>query len=730
MKKSFLCFLAVCAFSLPLFGQRVSVALNQGWKLSMDNRADFADARFNDAAWDTLKLPLNLSLPARGGFFWLRTRVAVPESLRGQKIWFDSGKTEAAFDLYINGEYVGSRGRLPPDYRLRQQLNEVFFIPESLVRSGELVIALHCYFSSVQAGLTGFALVNQAQADWLSGVQVFFNMRMYVLLAAICLFLGVYFFIQYAGDRSDSASLWYALSTILITIYFFDMGSEVIVVDLLQVALARSAMNASLGFILLFFMKFFRTRGYGVLKRVIPLAYVVLTAAYVLNYRNNAAIDLIFNISLLPVFAIILFALFTVVRASARGNPDARPILVGLLIGLGFGIHDIVYQVLGTWPFAWLQGFTFFALNLSVFIAMSVRAARAQQENIRFGRDMAEQHQKMGRLVSSIQTLMSENLAVSSTLDSAVKEISAEIGRSNSSAIEISGLIQRQTQDMSEAGLAIDQLLRSISTVNRELEAEAGSIESSARDTARLIDGFLAISSMLKETAVFTDTLEKLTSRGKSDMAALGRTMESVREQSVQIRSVVDALNEFAERTNLLAMNASIEAAHAGSSGRGFAVIAQEIKKLASASGERAGKITELVLAIEAAVKNALETADTVRVSLEEIAAGADETAKRMRDASGQTELQQRAGQAIADEAGKLAVSAQTMIAEVGAQTALSGNVRDSMTALADIVAKTGVAAAAILERNRQLEEQAAQVRRATDRSQAAVSELQRLLGV
>ncbi|HHU36458.1 MAG TPA: hypothetical protein GXZ47_04425, partial [Treponema sp.] len=683
---------------------------------------------FNDSKWETIEIPGKLNLPKGGSFFWLRSTITIPKELVGQQLWFASGKTLAAYDLYVNGEYLGSRGRLPPEYYLQQNINDLVFLPEALLFSSELHIALRCYYSSVQTDLTGFTLANKAEATWLQGIPVFFNMRMYVILAAICLFLGIYFIVQFLGNNEDSASIWYALSLLLIAIYFFDMGSEVVLVPLLQNAIARSAMAASLGFLLLFFIKFFNTQGYTVMKRVVPISSIALTVAYILNYRSNVAITTIFNLSLLPVFAVIFFTLRTAIKACRRKNPDAYPILVGLIIGLGFGIHDIVYQVLGKNPFAWLQGITFFMLNLSVFVAMSAKAARAQKENCNFITETAEQHTRMSRIVTSVQNMMQETTDVTKTLTVAVKDISDEIGLSNSNAHEISGLIHLQRQGLDSASSAINHLLRSIQNVNQELAAEAISIESSAKDTATLIEGFAAVSTMLRDTAVFTDRLSDITSQGNEHMAKLSHTMLTVQDLSTQIRSVVDALNDFAERTNLLAMNASIEAAHAGSSGVGFAVIAQEIKKLAAASGERAGKINELVKAIEQAIQDTAHHSDTVRDSLQEIATGATETATHIHEASAHTEQQQRSGTAIANEAAKLSESAQRMIHEVGSQETFSTEVHESMKALTASVSSTEDAATAILERNTNLETQSAQVRHATDRSQAVSAELQRLL--
>lgn len=728
MKRFAFLFIILSLLILPIYSQRLASNVSGQWKISMEDTAKFSDPEFNDSGWETIDLPSKLNLPTGGSFFWLRTTITIPKELAGEHLWFVSGKTLAAYDVYVNGEYLGSRGRLPPNYYLQQNDNDSIFIPDTLLQNNELDIALRCYYSSVQADLPGFTLANKVEVTWLKGIPVFFNMRMYVILAAICLFLGIYFIVQFAGNNEDSASIWFALSLLLIAIYFFDMGSEVVLVALLQNAIARSAMAASLGFLLLFFIKFFNTQGYTVMKRVVPISSIALTVAYILNYRSNVAITTIFNFSLLPVFAVIFFTLSTAIKACKRKNPDALIILVGLLIGLGFGIHDIVYQILGKNPFAWLQGITFFMLNLSVFVAMSARAARAQKENCNFISETAEQHTRMSRIVTSVQNMMKETNDVTQTLTVAVKDISDEIGLSNNNAHEISGLIQQQRQGLDSASSAINHLLRSIQTVNQELAAEAISIESSAKDTATLIEGFAAVSTMLRDTAVFTDRLQDITSQGNGHMAKLSHTMKTVEDLSSQIRSVVDALNDFSERTNLLAMNASIEAAHAGSSGVGFAVIAQEIKKLAAASGERAAKINELVKAIELAIQDTAHHSDTVRDSLQEIATGATETATHIHEASTHTEQQQRSGTAIASEASKLSESAQRMIQEVRFQESFSSEVHASMTALTESVSSTENAAAAILERNTNLETQSVHVRTATDRSQAVSTELQRLL--
>ncbi len=160
--------------------------------------------------------------------------------------------------------------------------------------------------------------------------------------------------------------------------------------------------------------------------------------------------------------------------------------------------------------------------------------------------------------------------------------------------------------DLENALHEIDSLQRRVSEASQALAATS---EETAASAAEMNEATAQISNNATEAAQFSRQVDALAQEGARKIQMISETilrlasmtsemqgkMTELDKSSARIASVTDVIKEIASQTNLLALNAAIEAARAGDSGRGFGVVAEEVKKLASHSEKSVKEISELI---------------------------------------------------------------------------------------------------------------------------------------
>ncbi len=265
--------------------------------------------------------------------------------------------------------------------------------------------------------------------------------------------------------------------------------------------------------------------------------------------------------------------------------------------------------------------------------------------------------------------------AIADSVNYTVEELSVLVGRINRAAGQVEGATdtarqisgellaasERQATEIREAGNQISSMSKSMTEVSHRAQESANvarvSLDVAHKGSAAVnesINGMNEIRGQIQETA---------------------KRIKRLGESSQEIGEIVELISDITEQTNVLALNAAIQAASAGEAGRGFSVVAEEVQRLAERSGEATKQIAALVKTIQTDTQEAV-------AAMESSTQNVVEGAKRS-DAAGQALTE------ISDVTQRLAQLIEAIAASTSKQSEIAGTVAGSMQRILAITERT-----------------------------------------
>ena len=287
--------------------------------------------------------------------------------------------------------------------------------------------------------------------------------------------------------------------------------------------------------------------------------------------------------------------------------------------------------------------------------------------------ELGHSFRTMADSLSGIVRSLNEN---AEQLVSAVTEIA-------SSADQMSRGAKQQSEQIEQTTVAVDEMSATVleSSKNAAEAAQASRTTSETADTGgrmvqETITGMQAISDVVQESS---------------------KSIGQLAESADRIGEIIGVIDDIADQTNLLALNAAIEAARAGEQGRGFAVVADEVRKLAERTGKATGEITDMIRGIQGQTKGAVDSMDS---GIKQVANGRD--------------LADRSGKSL-DEIMTMSQNVLTMIEQIATaseqQSRASEEIAKNMDGISRVTKETAAGAEQSASAAEQLSRQAESLR-------------------
>lgn len=322
-------------------------------------------------------------------------------------------------------------------------------------------------------------------------------------------------------------------------------------------------------------------------------------------------------------------------------------------------------SVIGTTLFAIVLGIGI-ALALSRSLVGAIRKLVDRAELIA-ANDLSQpcmnlkRRDELGDLARSVDTMQESLRAVISQASESAQQVAAGVNEISAASDEIASSMETQSSQVQQVSSAVEEMSASISEVaskTTETSERARDAGSAAENGGRVVE----------QSIIAMNDIREAVGSSASSVQELGRRGE-------QIGEIISVINDIADQTNLLALNAAIEAARAGEHGRGFAVVADEVRKLADRTTKATDEIGQSITAIQNETEQAVNRMSAGTNQVEAGVQSVQETGESLN--------------AIVDNSRTISEMVTSIAAAADEQSSASEAVSKSIISIADVTNET-----------------------------------------
>ena len=242
--------------------------------------------------------------------------------------------------------------------------------------------------------------------------------------------------------------------------------------------------------------------------------------------------------------------------------------------------------------------------------------------------------EEFARVVADIKGIAEAASGLRSDLMAGSEESAASVTQIGGNIDSISRTIGDLDGTIEETGKKLEEINQGMQDLERQIERQSHTVEESSSAVEEMTASVTSVSKIADERRQAAERLRAVTNEGHKNVAGTDENVQAIANSVEEILGIITVINKIAGQTSILSMNAAIEAAHAGEYGRGFSVVAEEIRRLSDDTNANAKRIKDQLGQVADLVTKTQEGSETTRASFASIEEEVGSTASALEEIS------------------------------------------------------------------------------------------------